>query len=200
MKVRRPMLPFDHDHAELFLRRLFAEAIAAVIPATCVPAALQRFRNALPILPQRVIVIGAGKAAAAMAYWVEQAWSDLPLEGLVITRYGHLDPTAMPRRIQVLEAAHPVPDQAGAQAARALLERVQGLREDDLVLALWSGGGSALMSLPANGISLTEKQNINRALLRCGAGIHEINCVRKHLSAIRGDVWLWPVHQHASIV
>lgn len=186
MKVRRTMFQLDHDHVESFLRRLFAEAIAAVVPATCIPPALQNFRNTLPTLPKRVIVIGAGKAAAAMAYTVEQAWSDLTLEGLVITRYGHLDPKAMPRRIQVLEAAHPVPDQAGAQAAQALLQRVQGLREDDLVLALWSGGGSALMSLPANGISLTEKQSINRALLRSGASIHEINCVRKHLSAIKG--------------
>ncbi|WMW80733.1 glycerate kinase [Undibacterium cyanobacteriorum] len=176
----------DHDHAESFLRRLFAEAIAAVVPATCIPPALQNFRRTLSSQPERVIVIGAGKAAAAMAYWVEQAWSDLALEGLVITRYGHLDPKTMPRRIQVIEAAHPVPDHAGTQAAQALLQRSQGLHEGDLVLALWSGGGSALMSLPSNGLSLAEKQEINRALLRCGASIHEINCVRKHLSAIKG--------------
>ncbi|MCX7897936.1 MAG: glycerate kinase [Rhodocyclaceae bacterium] len=157
---------------------LFSTALAAVSPQKCLPAHL-------PSPPQgRTIVIGAGKAAAAMAAVVEAHWPrEAPLSGLVVTRYGHGVPT---RRIHVVEAAHPVPDEAGVAAAAAILERVQGLQPDDLVLCLLSGGGSALLALPAPGITLADKQALSKALLTCGATIQEINCVRKHLSAIKG--------------
>jgi hydroxypyruvate reductase len=159
-----------------FLRGLFDVAIAAAAPAET----LARF---LPPPPKgRTIVVGAGKAAASMAAALEAAWS-CPLEGLVVTRYGHRAPT---RAIEVVEAAHPTPDAAGAAAAARILERVKGLGADDLVLCLISGGGSALLALPAPGLTLADKQAINRALLRSGAGIAEMNCVRKHLSAIKG--------------
>lgn len=162
------------------LRRLFEAALAAADPALAVP----RF---LPRQPQgRTIVVGAGKAAAAMAKAVEDNWPDVagaPLQGLVVTRYGHALPC---RHIEVVEAAHPVPDQAGRDAAKRILAMVQGLGPDDLVLCLISGGGSALLSLPAPGITLEEKQAVNKALLRCGAAIDEMNCLRKHLSAIKG--------------
>jgi hydroxypyruvate reductase len=159
-----------------FLRGLFDVAIAAAAPAET----LARF---LPPPPKgRTIVVGAGKAAASMAAALEAAWSG-PLEGLVVTRYGHRAPT---RAIEVVEAAHPTPDAAGAAAAARILERVKGLSLDDLVLCLISGGGSALLALPAPGLTLADKQAINRALLRSGAGIAEMNCVRKHLSAIKG--------------
>jgi glycerate 2-kinase len=158
------------------LRRLFEAALAAADPAKAVP----RF---LPARPKgRTIVIGAGKAAAAMAKAVEDHWES-EIEGLVVTRYGHALPC---RRIEVVEAAHPVPDQAGLDAARRILKMVEGLGADDLVLCLISGGGSSLLSLPAPGISLEEKQAVNRALLRSGAAIDEMNCLRKHLSAIKG--------------
>jgi hydroxypyruvate reductase len=129
-----------------------------------------------------MIVIGAGKASAAMARAVEDHCTG-PLSGLVVTQYGH---GAETRHIEIVEAAHPLPDQAGTQAARRLLECVRGLTPDDLVLCLISGGGSALLSLPAGALSLEEKQDVNRALLSSGAGIREINCVRRHLSAIKG--------------
>ncbi len=166
------------------LRRLFEAALAAADPALAVP----RF---LPHPPAegsggRTIVVGAGKAAAAMAKAVEDSWPDVaraPLEGLVVTRYGHALPC---RHIEVVEAAHPVPDQAGLDAAKRILAMVQGLGPDDLVLCLISGGGSALLSLPAPGITLEEKQAVNKALLRSGAAIDEMNCLRKHLSAIKG--------------
>jgi hydroxypyruvate reductase len=158
------------------LRRLFDAAIASAQPARCVP----------PHLPEppvgRLVVIGAGKASAAMARAVEDHWGS-ELSGLVVTRYGHTVPC---RRIEVVEAAHPVPDAAGLAAARRMLDLVQGLSADDLVLCLNSGGGSALLPLPADGISLADKQAVNRALLRCGAAIGEMNCVRRHLSAIKG--------------
>jgi hydroxypyruvate reductase len=132
----------------------------------------------------RTVVIGAGKAAAAMAAAVEAHWpGDAPLSGMVVTRYGHGAPTS---RIRVVEAAHPVPDAAGEQAATQMLELVRGLGPDDLVLCLISGGGSALLALPAPGLTLGDKQAVNKALLRSGANIHEMNCVRKHLSAIKG--------------
>ncbi|MGA2492401.1 MAG: glycerate kinase [Roseiarcus sp.] len=160
----------------VFLRGLFDAAIAAAAPGEV----LARF---LPPPPKgRTIVVGAGKAAASMAAALEAAWPG-PLEGLVVTRYGHRAPT---RAIEVVEAAHPTPDAAGAAAAARILERVKGLSADDLVLCLISGGGSALLALPAPGLSLADKQTINRALLKSGAGIAEINCVRKHLSAIKG--------------
>ena len=159
-----------------FLRGLFDAAIAAAQPA-------ETLAGFLPSPPKgRTIVVGAGKAAASMAAALEAAWRG-PLEGLVVTRYGHGAPT---RAIEVVEAAHPTPDAAGAAAAARILERVKGLSADDLVLCLISGGGSALLALPAPGLSLSDKQAINRALLKSGAGIAEINCVRKHLSAIKG--------------
>lgn len=158
------------------LRRMFDAAIASAQPALCVPPHL-------PAPPKgRLIVIGAGKASAAMARAVEEHW-DGPLEGLVVTRYGHGETC---RAIRIVEAAHPVPDEAGLAAARRMLELVRGLRPDDLVLGLWSGGGSALLPLPAAGLTLADKQRINQSLLKSGASISEMNCVRRHLSAIKG--------------
>jgi glycerate-2-kinase len=138
----------------------------------------------LPPPPRgRVVVVGAGKSAAVMAQAVEAAWPAVALSGLVVTRYGHAVPT---EKIAVVEAAHPVPDAAGEAAARRILGLVQGLGPEDLVLALISGGGSALLALPAPGVTLADKQAINRALLASGAAIGEMNTVRKHLSAIKG--------------
>ncbi len=159
-----------------FLASLFDAALAAVSPSQRVPLFL-------PPAPRgRTIVIGAGKGAAAMAAAVERHWPG-PLTGLVVTRYGH---GADCQRIAVVEASHPVPDAAGQDAARRMLGMVTGLCADDLVLCLISGGGSALLALPAEGISLADKQAVNRALLKSGATIFEMNCVRKHLSAIKG--------------
>jgi glycerate 2-kinase len=158
------------------LRAMFDAAINAAAPALCLPPHL-------PAPPKgRTIVVGAGKAAAAMAVAVEAHWRG-PIEGIVVTRYGHGAPT---NRIKVVEASHPVPDAAGPAAAKAILDSVCGLAPDDLVLALISGGGSALLALPDGDITLADKQAINRALLRSGAHIGEMNCVRKHLSAIKG--------------
>ena len=158
------------------LRALFNAAVAAADPALRVP-------DHLPAPPKgRAIVIGAGKASGAMAKAVEDRWQG-PLEGLVITRYDHKLPCS---RIEVVEAAHPVPDRAGREAAQRLIEMVSGLTEDDLVLCLISGGGSSLMTAPASGLTLDDKQNVNRQLLACGAAISEMNCVRKHLSAVKG--------------
>jgi glycerate 2-kinase len=158
------------------LRRLFDAAVAAADPAVCVP----------PHLPPddggRLIVIGAGKASAAMARAVEDHWPG-PLAGLVVTRYGHGVSCA---RIGIVEAAHPVPDDAGEAAAARILGKISGLTVTDRVLALISGGGSALLAAPAEGVTLAEKRALTTALLRSGAGIGEINCVRKHLSAIKG--------------
>ena len=163
-----------------FLRRLFDAAIAAADPALCVPAALAELDPPGP--GGRLIVVGAGKASAAMARAVEQHWAG-PLEGLVVTRYGHGVPC---ERIEIIEAAHPVPDAAGEAAAARILGKISGLTATDRVLALISGGGSALLAAPATGVSLTEKRALTSALLRSGASIGEINCVRKHLSAIKG--------------
>ena len=166
------------------LRALFDAAVAAADPAVCLPAHL-------PPRPKgKTLVIGAGKASAAMAKAVEEAW-DGPLEGLVVTRYEHAVPCTRPAarpgvQIEIVEASHPVPDAAGETAARRILDLVSGLGPDDLVLCLISGGGSALLSLPAEGLTLADKQAANRALLRSGATIGEMNCVRKHLSAIKG--------------
>jgi len=160
------------------LQAMFSAARAAADPAQCVPPHLP------PVPKGRTMVVGAGKAAASMARAVELAWpADAPLEGLVVTRYGHDVPCD---RIQVVEASHPVPDSAGEKAAELILQKVQGLGPDDLVLCLISGGGSALLSLPAEGLTLADKQAVNRALLSCGANIAEMNCLRKHLSAIKG--------------
>jgi len=158
------------------LHELFDAATAAALPAKCIA-------QHLPANPKgRTIVVGAGKAAAAMAAAVERHWGG-GLEGLVVTRYDHAVPT---QKIEVIEASHPVPDQAGMDASKRILETVSGLSEDDLVLCLISGGGSALMSLPAEGISLDDKKSVTSTLLRSGATITEMNCVRKHLSAIKG--------------
>jgi glycerate 2-kinase len=158
------------------LKSLFDAAVSAAMPELRVPP------NLPPPPAGRTIVVGAGKASAAMARALEEHWPG-PLSGLVVTRYGHAVPC---RRIEIVEAAHPVPDASGETTARRILEMVQGLGSDDLVVALISGGGSALLSLPAPGLTLEDKQAINRALLRSGAHIGEMNCVRKHLSAIKG--------------
>ena len=170
------MAPSHPDQCRAFLRALFDAALGAADPALTVPPHL-------PMPPSgRTVVVGAGKAAAAMARAVEDHWPG-PLSGLVITRYGHGVPC---RRIEVVEASHPVPDATGTAAAARILASVRGLAADDLVLFLASGGGSALMALPAPGLTLDDKRQVTRALLKSGATIGEINCVRKHLSAIKG--------------
>lgn len=162
---------------EQLLRDMFTAAVDAVSPARCLPAFLPK-----PPAHGRTIVVGAGKAAASMAQAVEAHWPG-DLSGLVVTRYGHGAPT---RSIEVVEAAHPVPDQAGLDAAARMRAMVGGLSADDLVLCLISGGGSALLTAPADSLPLADKQAVTRDLLRCGATISEINCIRKHLSAIKG--------------
>ena len=158
------------------LQKLFAAAVEAAQPAHCIPPCL-------PAAPGgRLVVIGAGKASAAMARAVEDHWPG-ELSGLVVTRYGYNVPC---RRIEIVEAAHPVPDVAGLAAAARLLQTVAGLAADDLVLCLISGGGSALLPLPLPGLTLDHEQAVCRALLKSGATISEMNCVRRHLSAIKG--------------
>ncbi|MEO6018276.1 MAG: glycerate kinase [Polaromonas sp.] len=166
-----------------FLEHLYRVAVDRALPllntAACLPQPP----------PGRTIVIGAGKAGGSMAHAVEALWpADAPLEGLVVTRYHHIPPrpAGLKQRIELVEAAHPVPDAAGLAAAQRILAMVQGLTKDDLVLCLISGGGSALLTLPAEGLTLEDKQRINKALLNCGASISEMNCVRKHLSRIKG--------------
>jgi glycerate 2-kinase len=166
-----------------FLEHLYQAAVLRALP-------LHTTAAHLPPPPKgRTIVIGAGKAGGSMAQAVEALWpADAPLEGLVVTRYHHIPPRpeGLPVRIEIVEAAHPVPDAAGLKAAERILQMVQGLSKDDLVLCLISGGGSALLTLPAEGLSLEDKQGINKALLNSGANIGEMNCVRKHLSRIKG--------------
>ena len=158
------------------LRRAFDAAVDSARPALTIPAHL-------PPPPRgRCVVVGAGKASAAMARALEAHWTG-PLEGLVVTAYGHAVPCA---RIEIVEAAHPVPDAAGRAAAARLLERVHGLGAHDLVIALLSGGGSALTTLPGEGVPWDDWIALTRALLACGARIGEINCIRRHLSAIQG--------------
>jgi glycerate 2-kinase len=164
--------------ARTVLRDLFDAALAAARPSTC----LAPYVAQLQPTKGRTIVIGAGKASAAMARAVEEQWPH-PLEGLVVTRYGYGEAC---KRIEIVEAAHPVPDDKGRAAAGRMLDKVKGLRPDDLVLCLISGGASALLALPAPGLSLADKQEVNRALLKSGANIGEMNTVRKHLSAIKG--------------
>lgn len=160
------------------LRQIFEASVAAADPRVVLAAHL-------PPRPARgrVVVIGCGKSAAVMAAALEDAWPDSVISGVVVTRYGHAVPT---RKIRVIEASHPVPDGNSEAGARAVLDAVQGLSADDLVIALISGGGSALMALPAPGLTLADKQAVNRALLASGATITEMNAVRKHLSAIKG--------------
>ncbi len=168
---------WDDTSARAALRTLFDAAVAAADPRRVLAAHL-------PAKPTgRCVVVGAGKSAAVMAAALEDAWPDVKLTGTVVTRYGHAVPT---RRIEVIEASHPVPDANSERGARRLLQRVHGLGPNDLVLALISGGGSALCAAPAPGLTLADKQDINRALLASGATITEMNCVRKHLSAIKG--------------
>ena len=166
-----------------FLRQLFDAAVTRALPLENTPAFL-------PAAPKgRTLVLGAGKAAGAMAHAVEALWpQDAPLSGMVVTRYGHTPqrPEGVAPRLKVVEASHPVPDAAGLAAAEEILALTKGLTKDDLVLFLISGGGSALLTLPAEGLSLAEKQSINQGLLKSGANIGEMNCVRKHLSRIKG--------------
>ncbi len=163
------------DHSAL-LRRMFDAAIASAQPTLCLPAHL-------PAPPKgRTVVIGAGKASAAMAQALEAHWPG-PLEGIVVTRYGYEVPC---QRIEIVQAAHPVPDAAGLAAAQRILQAVANLTADDLVIALISGGGSSLLVAPAPGLTLQDKQGINTALLKSGASISEMNCVRRHLSSIKG--------------
>ena len=172
------------DDPRALLRHLYDVAVQRALPA----------HNTAAYLPQppakgRTLVLGAGKAGGAMAAAVDALWpADAPLSGLVITRYDHVPAAyrAQPGRIEVVEAAHPVPDAAGLDATRRIAELAQGLTADDLVLCLISGGGSSLLTMPAAGVSLADKQAINKALLKSGAAIDEMNGVRKHLSAIKG--------------
>ena len=179
-------LPSPAQNPRAFLRALYDAAVERALPGQVMAAHL-------PPPPDpakgRTLVIGGGKASGAMAAALDALWpADAPISGLVLTRYLHTPPAyaARPGRIRVLEAAHPVPDEAGRRGAQQMLEAVHGLTADDLVIALVSGGGSALLSLPAAGLSFEDKQQINRALLASGASIDEMNCVRKHLSAIKG--------------
>ena len=166
-----------------FLEYLFQAAVQRALP----------LHNTAACLPQpppgRTLVIGAGKAGGSMVQAVEALWPlDAPLQGLVVTRYDHIPPrpAGLAQRIELVEAAHPVPDAAGLKAAERMLAMTQGLTADDLVLCLISGGGSSLLTLPADGLTLQDKQRINQQLLASGANIAEMNCVRKHLSRIKG--------------
>ena len=160
------------------LRAMLDAAIASAQPDTCLPPHLPRPQD----MKGELVVVGAGKASAAMARVVEHHHHG-PMRGVVVTPYGHAVPC---QRVRVCQAAHPVPDAAGEQAARDVMDAVSGLTPHDTVLALISGGGSALLPMPLQGLSLADKQAVNRALLACGASIGEINIVRRHLSAIKG--------------
>jgi len=183
--------PNPYTNPRQFLEHLYWTAVQRALPAHTLAGFLPR----PPVEPgARTVVLGAGKAGGAMAQALEAAWpADAPLQGLVVTRYGHTPPRAAgapASRIEVVEAAHPVPDAAGRVAAQRIAALAQGLTPKDLVICLISGGGSSLLTLPAQwdggGVSLEEKQRINKALLNSGANIAEMNCVRKHLSAIKG--------------
>ena len=171
------------DDPRALLQYLYDVAVQRALP-------LHNTAACLPPPPKgRTLVLGAGKAGGAMAQAVEALWpADAPLSGLVVTRYHHTPPrpAGLPQRIEVVEASHPVPDAAGLAAAQRILHLTEGLTADDLVLCLISGGGSALLTLPCDGLTLEEKQKINRQLLESGAHIGEMNTVRKHLSAIKG--------------
>jgi glycerate 2-kinase len=179
--------PSPRDEPRAFLRALFDAAVAQALPGP----SLAKF---LPAPPRgRTLVVGAGKAGGAMAAALDAAWpADAPLSGLVVTRYDSVPPAFLAAqargatRVEVVQAAHPVPDEAGRRAAARILELARGLSADDLVVCLMSGGASSLLALPAAGVTLAEKQAINGALLQSGAAIDEMNCVRKHLSAIKG--------------
>jgi len=177
------MTPNPATEPRRFLEHLFHTAVRRALP-------LHNTAAFLPAPPKgRTIVLGAGKAGGSMAQAVEALWpADAPLEGLVVTRYHHIPPRpeGLRQRIEIVEAAHPVPDAAGLAAAQRILQMAHGLTKDDLVLCLVSGGGSALLTLPAEGLTLEDKQRINKQLLNSGANIAEMNCVRKHLSRIKG--------------
>ena len=180
-------IPSPERAPRAFLEYLYNAAVMRALP-------LHNMAAYLPPPPARettgrTIVLGAGKAGGAMAQAVEALWpADAPLHGLVVTRYGHVPPRpdGVARRIEVVEASHPVPDAAGQAAAQRMLQMAQGLTKNDLVLCLISGGGSALLTLPVDGLTLAHKQDVNKALLASGASISEMNCVRKHLSRIKG--------------
>ncbi|MFO1244863.1 MAG: glycerate kinase [Ramlibacter sp.] len=186
-------LPDPATQPRQFLEQLYGAAVRRALP-------LHNTAAFLPPPPKgRTVVIGAGKAGGSMAQAVEALWpADAPLSGLVVTRYHHTPPReaafralpprpgGYPQRIELVEASHPVPDAAGLAASQRIMALVQGLTADDLVLCLISGGGSALLTLPADGLTLQDKQRINQALLNSGANIGEMNCVRKHLSSIKG--------------
>lgn len=185
--MRNTDQPDPWQQPAAFLRYLYALAVQRALPLHCMA-------SYLPAPPSRAsggrtLVLGAGKAAGAMAQALEALWpADASLSGLVVTRYGHTPPrpSGLKQRIEVLEAAHPVPDAVGVRATERILSLTRGLTEHDLVLCLISGGGSALLSLPVDGLSLSDKQCINRELLNSGASISEMNCVRKHLSRVKG--------------
>ena len=175
------------------MKSMFDAAIKQALPSNSVPMHM-------PMPPKgRTIVVGAGKASAAMAQVFEQNWKG-PLEGLIVTRYGHAVPC---KSIEIVEAAHPVPDESGTKAAARISQMMQGLTKDDLVVALISGGGSALLSLPVDGVTVEEKRAVNRALLNSGAPIGEMNCVRKHLSKIKGGrlaAAAYPAQVHTLVI
>ncbi|NDZ15637.1 glycerate kinase [Variovorax sp. WS11] len=176
-------LPDPHAAPRDFLEQLYRIAVRRALP-------LDSMGEHLPKPPKgRTLVLGAGKAGGSMAQALEALWpADAALSGLVVTRYDHIPPRpeGLAKRIEIVEAAHPVPDEAGLKAAERILALTQGLTADDLVLCLISGGGSALLTLPAEGLTLPDKQRINKQLLESGAHIGEMNCVRKHLSRIKG--------------
>ena len=175
--------PDPRREPRAFLEHLYRAAVHRALP-------LANMGAFLPAPPKgRTLVLGAGKAAGSMAHALEALWpKDAPLGGLVVTRYHHIPPRpeGLPQRIEIVEAAHPVPDEAGLKAAERMLALIGRLTPDDLVLCLISGGGSSLLTLPAEGLTLADKQRINRQLLESGAHIGEMNCVRKHLSRIKG--------------
>lgn len=184
--MRHDATDLHHYAPRTLLQQLLNAAVQQALPH-------HTLARHLPTPPRhgtgRTLVLGAGKAAGAMVHALEAAWPhDAPLDGLVVTRYGHTPPrpTGVPSRVEIVEASHPVPDAAGLAAAQRMLGLAQGLGTHDLVLCLISGGGSALLTLPCPGLTLTDKQRINRELLASGASIAEMNCVRKHLSAIKG--------------
>ncbi|MFK0204819.1 glycerate kinase [Agrobacterium sp. NPDC090283] len=171
------MTAWNDSRAKNALNRIFMAAVASADPAKVL-------QQHLPSPPKgRCVVVGAGKASAAMAAALEAAWPHVDLSGVVVTRYGHAVPTS---HIEIIEASHPVPDDKSAEAAKRILAAVEGLTADDMVIALISGGGSALMVAPAEGMTLADKMAVNRALLASGATISEMNAVRKHLSRIKG--------------
>ncbi|MBP2570625.1 glycerate kinase [Agrobacterium tumefaciens] len=171
------MSAWNDTSARDALNRIFMAAVASADPAKVL-------QHHLPSPPKgRCVVVGAGKASAAMAAALEAAWPHVDLSGVVVTRYGHAVPTA---HIEIIEASHPVPDDKSAEAAKRILAAVEGLTTDDMVIALISGGGSALMVAPAEGMTLADKMAVNRALLASGATISDMNAVRKHLSRIKG--------------